>query len=56
MDYIIPLINFFIIIYLGIISIETILIIKNIDHTLFEAVVRSRDNIIKHITVKSNNV
>lgn len=40
--------------YLGIVSIETVMIVHKIDHTIFEAVVRTSDKIVKYITIKSN--
>lgn len=56
MDYLHPLIWFIAIIYLGIISIETVLIVNDADNTIFEAVIKTSSNIIKYITVKSNKL
>jgi len=56
MDYLHPLVYFIALFYLGIISIETILIVRDKDHTLFEALVKTSSNIVKTITVKTNKL
>ena len=40
--------------YLGVISIETTMIVYEKDSTMFEAVIRTSEDIIKYITIKSN--
>jgi len=56
MEYIQTLMWFMALIYLGIVSIETVLIVKDTDHTIFEAIVKTKDNVIKYITIKSNKL
>jgi len=40
--------------YLGIISIETVMIVRNNDETVFDVIVRTTHGIAKYITIKTN--
>jgi hypothetical protein len=55
MDYLHPLVWFIALFYLGVISIEIILIARDKDHTIIDAVVRTSQNIVKKITVKTHH-
>lgn len=54
MDYLHPLVYFIALFYLGIVSIEIILIARDSDHTIIDAVVRTSKNVLNKITVTTN--
>lgn len=47
---------FLALIYLGVISIETYLIVLDKGVTIFEAAVRTSNNIVKYITIETNKL
>jgi hypothetical protein len=49
-----PLIWFIALFYLGIISIETVMIVRNKDETVFDVIIRTANGIAKYITIKTN--
>ena len=49
-----PLIWFIALFYLGVISIETVMIVRNKDETIFDVIVKTACGIAKYITIKSN--
>ena len=56
MEYLHPIMWFIALMYLGVISIETYLIVLDKDATIFEAAVRTSDKIVKYITIKTNKL
>ena len=48
------LIYWFALFYLGIISIETVMIVRNDNETIFDVIVRTANGIAKYITIKTN--